>query len=278
MYSRKVAIYRPRFKENFIQGMLAEIGDLWRSRYVGVNLFRVKLSERYQGSVLGVLWSVITPVVMMVIMAIIFPLIMKMRVENYVVYLFSGLVVFRLLSSTISMGGNAVVGYKALISKVALPSMLYPIVIVAVEFTNFLLVMVALHLVALAFSFEINTHLLYLFVSIVITLFFCIGLASLLSLFVVYYRDIKQILEMVVQGLFYLTPIIYPVTMIPEKYHVFMEFNVMFQFVRLFHQAIYSSSPPVWGYMIVPLALTTVMFLLGLVMHRRLGRQLVFRL
>ncbi|WP_038246575.1 ABC transporter permease [Ghiorsea bivora] len=278
MYSRKVVVYRPRFKENFIQGMLAEIGDLWRSRYVGVNLFRVKLSERYQGSVLGVLWSVITPVVMMVIMAIIFPLIMKMRVENYVVYLFSGLVVFRLLSSTISMGSNAVVGYKALISKVALPSMLYPTVIVAVEFANFLLVMVALHFVALAFSFEINTHLLYLFVSIVITLFFCIGLASLLSLFVVYYRDIKQILEMAVQGLFYLTPIVYPIMMVPEKYHVFMEFNVMFQFVRLFHQAIYSSSPPVWGYMVAPLGLAIVVFLLGLAMHRRLGRQLVFRL
>jgi len=155
--------------------------------------------------------------------------------------------------------------------------MLYPTVIIAVEFANFVLVMVALHFVALAFSFDVNTHLLYLLAAIVVTLIFCIGVASLLSLFVVYYRDVKQVLEMVVQGLFYLTPIIYPITMIPERFHSLMEFNVMFQFVRIFHHAIYSPIPPIWGDMVVPTLLAVITFSTGLVLHRRLGRQLVFR-
>lgn len=277
MYKRKSVLYLPRHDEGIFKGLVEELKLLWVSRFVALNLFQVKLYERYQGSVLGVLWSVITPTLMMVIMSLIFPLLMRMKVENYVVYLFSGLIVWRLISSAISLGGNAIVGYKPLITKVALPSMLYPIVVVMVEFANFIVVMAALHVIAWLFGFAVNTHLLYLLAAVLITALFCVGVSALLSLLVVYFRDVKQILEMIVQGFFYLTPIIYPIAMIPEKYHILMEFNIFYHFVNLFHQAIYEPGKPDWSDMLIPLIVTFVLLFISLLLHRRLGRQLVFR-
>ncbi len=277
MYSKRSATYLPHHNIGYTKGMVEELRSLWKSRFVGATLFQVRLSERYQGSGLGVLWSVVAPVLTMIVIAIIFPLLMRMKVENYVVYLFSGLIVWKFISSAITAGGDAAVGYKALITKVALPSFLYPVVVVSVEFVNFVLILIALHGIALLFGFDINTHLFYLLVAMFVTLLFCVGIASFFSLLVAYYRDVRQVLDVIVQACFYLTPIIYPITMIPEKYHMIIEFNVFYQFVRIFHQAIYQPGPPVWQYMIAPAVLAIVFFLAGLAAHHRFGRQLVFR-
>jgi len=277
MYSKKSVIYLPRHKEKLFRGFTEEARILWGSRQVGFNLFRVRLVERYAGSYLGVIWSVLAPVLTMIVIALIFPLLMRVRIENYIVYLFSGLLAWRFLSSAILAGGNSILDYKELIQKAPLPTMLYPAVVICIEFVNFLLVMVSLYIMASIFGYNLNIHAGFLLVTIFITLIFCIGIASLFGILIAFFRDIQQILEVIVQAFFYLTPIIYPLSMIPEKYQSLIELNIFYQFIRLYHQAIYSPDSPVWQDMVIPFLLSFAVFMAGLLVHRWYGRELVFR-
>lgn len=278
MYSQKTVTYLPRYKENIFRSLIEECKAIWKSRQVGFNIFNVRLAERYEGAYLGVAWSVIAPVLTMVAIAIVFPFLMRIKVENYIVYLVSGLLVWRFISTALLAGGESIVGYKELIQKVPLPTMLYPIVIICIEFVNLVLVMLVLYVCALIFDYEIYVHLPYLLAAVFVTLLFTIGIASLLSVLITYFRDIRQILDVVIQAFFYLTPIIYPLSLIPEKYIWLMNLNVFFQYIQLFHMAIYSSEPPVWGAMLIPAIIAGLLLIIGLIVHRRFGRQLIFRL
>lgn len=278
MHSNKKVIYLPRHEESVLQGLIDEASSLWENREVGFNLFRVRLRERYEGSYLGVTWSVLAPVLTMIAIALVFPLLMRVKVENYVIYLFSGLLVWRFVSSAMLAGGDSVLGYKELIQKAPLPTMLYPTVVICIEFMNFSLVMAALYVVALIFGYQLHIHPIYLLAATIVTMVFSIGVAALFSVVITFFRDIRQVLDVIVQAFFYLTPIIYPISMIPDKYHSLMELNVFYQFVRLYHQAIYSPNSPVWFDMLVPALISCVVFVAGLIAHRWYGRQLVFRL
>ncbi|MDQ6990711.1 MAG: ABC transporter permease [Mariprofundaceae bacterium] len=278
MYSKKSVTYLPRHKENLFQGLIEEARSLWESREVGLNLFRVRLRERYEGSYLGVAWSVLAPVLTMIAIALVFPLLMRVKVENYVIYLFSGLLVWRFVSSAMLAGGESVLGYKELIQKAPLPTMLYPMVVICIEFINFILVMACLYVVATLFNYELHIHPIYLLGATFVTMVFSIGVAALFSVVITFFRDIRQILDVIVQAFFYLTPIIYPISMIPDKYHSLMELNIFYQFVRLYHQAIYSPNSPDWHDMLIPALISCVVFVAGLIVHRWYGRQLVFRL
>jgi len=278
VYSQKTVTYHPRYKENIFCSLMEESQAIWKSRQVALNIFSVRLSERYEGAYLGIAWSVIAPVLTMLAIAIVFPFLMRFKIENYIVYLFSGLLAWRFISTALMAGGESIIGYKELIQKVPLPTMLYPIVVIAIEFVNLILVMSVLYVFAVFFGYSLNIHPFYLLVTIFVTLVFTIGLASLLSVLITYFRDVRQILDVGIQAFFYLTPIIYPTSMIPDKYAPLMECNVFFQFIRLFHQAIYSPVPPVWQYMLIPSVIASIVCIAGLIVHRRYGRQLVFRL
>lgn len=278
MYKAKTVTYRPRFKESVLRSLLEETKSLWANRQVGLNIFSVRLSERYEGAYLGIAWSVIAPVLTMVAIAIVFPLLMRVKIENYIVYLFAGLLAWRFISMALLAGGESIVGYKELILKVPLPTMLYPIVVIAIEFVNLILVMSVLYIFSMIFDYEVHIHPAYLLVTMLITFVFTIGISALLSILVTYFRDVRQLLDVGIQAFFYLTPIIYPISLIPDKYALLMEWNVFYQFIRLFHQAIYATGSPVWSYMIIPSFLAVGVLVLGLIAHRRYGRQLVFRL
>ncbi|ATX80298.1 ABC-2 type transport system permease protein/lipopolysaccharide transport system permease protein [Mariprofundus aestuarium] len=248
----------------------------WSARLVGWNLLRDRTSKRYAGSFLGVVWSLLSPLLTLIAIALVFPLLMRMKMENYVVYLFSGLVVWRFVVSSLKAGGDSILSSKTLVQKVALPSILFPMVVTASEFVNFLLVFVALNVVALFFNFAISPHWGYFILAAMVTLVFCMGLAAVFSVVVVYLRDIKYVLDVITQAFFYLTPIIYPISLIPEQYRIFMEFNVFMHFVELFHQAIYYQGVVDWSLFVIPTSLAVLMFFAGAFVHVKWGRMLVY--
>jgi len=273
---KHTVVYLAHDEIPILTGMKNLLQATWSARLVGWNLLRDRTARRYSGSLLGVAWSVLSPLLTLIAIALIFPLLMRMRMENYVVYLFSGLIVWRFVVSSLKVGGESVLSNKVLVQKVALPSLLYPVVVTLSEFINFILVFLSLNVVGMFLDFVVSPHWGYFALAAAVTLLFCIGLAAVFSVTVVYFRDIKHIVDVITQAFFYLTPIIYPISMIPEQYRVYLDLNVFMHFVELFHQAIYFQGEVDWSLFVIPSTLALLTFFLGVFVHVKWGKMLVY--
>ncbi len=259
-------------------GSIGLVKEIFQFRRVIFNLVRQKITRNYIQAKLGVLWIVIGPTLTIMVLALLFPLLMRNKMENFIVYLFSGLVVFTFVSTSINGGAGCIISREGLIKKIYLPKIIFPIIDTTSELVSVSLTLCALHLIALIFSFDVHTNIVYLILAIFLTYGFCLGITAVLSIAAAIVRDIQQIPSMIMRALFFLTPIIYPISALPEKAQKIMEFNPLFQYVRLFHTTIYGSENPDWGYFFWPVILTFSSLVLGLLVQWRFGRVVIYYL
>ncbi len=276
--SQEEIVYSASVRQNPLRGSLQLLEEIWNKRQLLVVLLQAGLRQRYKGSYLGVLWTMLNPLMMMLGLAIVFPLIIKFKMENYIVYLFSGIVAWGMISSSVVGGSDSILANQGFLRKVYVPKILFPIISVSVELVNFIVTIVVLHFIALIFGFSISTDVVYLAAATVLTYLFGISLAGITSILVVYFRDLKFMMGNLMQTLFYLSAVIFPVSLLPEKYQFLMEFNIFYQFVRLFHQAIYEPGAGDWAYFTIPLILVASMLTLVVYLHQKLDSQLMYRI
>ena len=253
---RSTVIYKSAPDEGIKEGLINLLTYLFSMRYIFYVLLKGNIKKRYKGSYLGVLWALLNPIISMLGMAIIFPLIVKFKMENYLIYLFSGILIWGFISSATVSGGDAILGNQSLARKIYIPKIIFPYVVVSSEAINLLIATFAFHLIALAFGLHIETNLTYLCCAIVVSYMFGLGVASITSVVIVYYRDIKYIMGVIMQSLFFVSAIIFPVSVIPEKYVHYLEMNPFYHYVRLFHEAIYSGASADWRYFIPPVLIS----------------------
>jgi ABC-type polysaccharide/polyol phosphate export permease len=259
-------------------GLVGYLRSLRNYRFVFSNMYLSRFHKRYQDSTLGILWSAMTPLLMMTAMAIIFPLIMRHQMENYLTYLFSGVLSWSLLSASFMGASEVLLTNKGMMKKVYLPKIIFPAAGIAVDATNFALVALVLHVVLVLFGASIHTDWLYLLCAMLVQSLFCFGVASIICVVATYFRDIKHILGVFMQAFFYLTPIIYPETAIPTRFLWVMELNPFYQFVRLFHQGIYFGESANWSFFIPPLMVALLTAVLGVLVQYKYDRVIVYRL
>lgn len=269
-------IYR-EVNSGFISGVRQLLQELFNKRRLLIMLLLTALNKRYKGSYIGFFWTLLNPFFHMLSLALVFPLIVRFRMDNYVIYLFSGTLAWSMISASIVGGGESILANSSFIRKIYVPKIIFPIVRVSVELVNSLAVIIILHFIAMVFHFKIHTNLLYLAAAIALTFWFSVAMASITSVLTVYFRDIKHILAVLMQPLFYLSAIIFPVSLLPEKYRYLIEFNFFYQFVRLFHQAIYYGNQAQWVYFAKPFLLACLLSVIALYIHQKLDRSLVYR-
>jgi len=270
--------FLPHVEGGLFQGLADQIRDLYGCRSLVAQLYRYRLKERYHGSGLGLLWTLVNPLLMMAGLALIFPLLIRVSMADYILYLFAGITTWGLISGAVAGGGESVLSNAGLIRRIYVPRQVFPFVTVLIEITNLAVALIALHLIGVLFGLHISTKLSYLVAAIFVTGFFVIGVAYIFSILVVYFRDLKHIMGVGLQAIFYVTPIIYPVTMLPENAQAIMEWNPFFQFVRLFQLAIYSPAAADWSFFAIPGLIAAAVLLAGMLMQWRFGRVLIYRL
>jgi len=245
---------------------------------VFVNRVISLLHKRYHDSLLGILWAAMTPLLMMTVMALVFPLILRFSVDDYLTYLFSGILSWGFMSAAITGTSQVLLNNKGMMKKVYLPKIIFPASSIVVEAVNFSMVALVLHMVLAAFGQSIHTNWLYLLSAMFVQALFCFGMATTICVMATYFRDLKHILGVVMQAFFYLTPIIYPVTIIPEQYRSLMELNPFYLFVRLFHQAIYLGDTADWALLILPAVVASIAAILGILVQYKFDRVIMYRL
>ncbi|MBW1671566.1 MAG: ABC transporter permease [Deltaproteobacteria bacterium] len=204
--------------------------------------FTREIRGRFAGSMGGSFWLLVTPLSHILIYSFVFGMILKIRLshqevgtDSFVLFLLAGLFPWMAFSEGLIRCTGILIENANIITKVVLPIELLPTVgLSGTFFING--VGMSFFVIYLVWAGFISWTWLWLPVLILLFFLFALGLAAFLSALCVFLRDTQQILPIIVFVWFYLTPIIYPISMIPSKFHSYLYFNPAFPFIELFRQ------------------------------------------
>ena len=268
------ATKRPTFFEYIIKNLIEGI----HYRFVLSNFVGTNLSSRYRRSFLGFLWSLLNPLLTMLIMALVFSSLYKLPFQEFVFYLFSGLLPWNFIANTLNAGANSIISSEGYLKKVYLPAMIFPLTTLGVEMVNFVFSMVSMFLLMLLFGAKFTYSLLLLPFAFVPLLLFLFGLVLIFSVVTVYFRDFSHILGIILVATLYLTPIFYQLSFLSVELQQWLVYNPFYHFVNLFHLIIYEGQFPElfeWG---LCLLLASISAVTGLWVLYKKENSLIYRL
>jgi lipopolysaccharide transport system permease protein len=197
--------------------MVGHLAELYRFRVLIGTLVLRELRARYRGSFLGFLWSFLNPLLLMLVYVLVFAVYLRVPMENYAVFLFTGLLPWLWFSSSLGHATGVIVGSGALVKRIIFPAEILPLVSVLSNLINLLLSLPLLFGFLLVFGVRPGAVLAFLPLLLAIQLLLTVGLALPLAALNVHLRDVEQILSNALVLLFFLSPILYPVTTVPAQ-------------------------------------------------------------
>lgn len=205
--------------------IVEQVKELYRYRGLIWNLALRELKARYRGSMLGFLWSFLNPLLLMSVYALVFSVYLRFDMESYVVFLISGLLPWMWFSSALLDSSGSILAGGNLIKKILFPAEVLPFVSVLASGMNFLLSLPILLVFAVLFKLPIGWSLLTLPIIFGIQMALSIGVGFMVAALCVHYRDIQHVLGNLLTLWFFVTPIIYPLTQIPERFRFTVSLN-----------------------------------------------------
>jgi len=206
--------------------------EIWNYRHLVKKIALSELKLRYKNSVLGLLWSLLEPLLIFIVLYFVFSYLMKLNVEHYQLFLFLGIICWDLLEKGTTMGLYSITAKPTLIKKVYFPREVLVVgmcstalLMVFFELAVFLLFMLVLGVIppmtALIFPFVLLGEFIIV-----------VGLSLALSALNVYYKDVQYIWAVLLRAGFFLTPVIYPVSIYPPQYAGLFLLNPMAQIIE----------------------------------------------
>ncbi|MBO2944786.1 ABC transporter permease [Paenibacillus sp. F411] len=187
---------------------------------------------RYRRSILGVLWSLLNPLLIMVVQYLVFSTLFRFDIPNYAVYLLSGIVMFNYMSEATGQSMTCILQNASLINKVYIPKYIYPLSRVLSSGVNFMLSLLALYIVIISQGITINLSHIAMVFAVGCLFIFTLGVSLFLSAVMVFFRDTQFLYSIVITIWTYLTPIFYPESILPSYMASILEFNPMYHFIR----------------------------------------------
>lgn len=204
-----------------------------RYKFLLLQLISRDFKVKYKRSFLGIIWSLLYPLLMMGVMAIIFSKVFKFSVPgvNYLVYLMTGLVMFNYYSEASNLALGSIVGNFSLINKVYIPKYIFPLSKCLFVGINFLLTLIPLYLIIFITGQGINIYHLLLPIAFLCLLMFTIGMGFILSTITVFMRDMFYIYGIIITIWTYFTPIMYDISMLSEKWIWIFKLNPLYMYI-----------------------------------------------
>lgn len=199
--------------------VLEHLGELFRHRALVASLVRRDLKARYRGSVLGYVWTLLNPLLLLFVYQLVFTKYTRaVELPHYVVFLFTGVLPWLWLSGSIAVGSGAIVGGSNLITRVCIPPQVLPAVTVLSTLVNFLLALPMAVAAALVAGIVPGPAVLLLPLVILLELAFVYALVLALATLTVRFRDVTFLVQSLLTLWFFLTPIAYPLAHVPDAY------------------------------------------------------------
>jgi len=254
-----------------------ELVEAWRYRGLIWQLVRRDILTRYKRSFLGVAWTMLNPLGTMLVLAIAFSRLFG-RVESYPAYLLSGLVIWTFFSQVTSASMNQMVWGGSLLNRIYVPRTAFVVSSIGTGLVNVMLSLVPLVIVFLFTGVSIHWTAFFALIAVLFTAFFALGVSLLLSTWAIYFPDVAQMYQIVLSAWMYLTPIIYPESIVPEATQKWIfRFNPMYYMVSIFREALYEGRIPNLRLITVGGGLALIVAALGWYVFTRKADEFAYR-
>lgn len=215
----------------FTKGNLVFV--IWNKyRFLMQQLVARDFKTKYKRSVLGYLWSFLNPLLTMLVQYVVFSTIFKANIDNYPVYLLTGIILFNFFSEAVGQGLSSIVSNAQLITKVYVPKYIYPVTKVASTSINLFISIIPLLLVVLLTGVKVTKSIFLLPFVLGCLLLFCVGMVLLLSSAMVFFRDTQYLWGIFSMIWMYATPLFYPENIIPDHFKFIQTFNPMYHMIK----------------------------------------------
>lgn len=247
--------------------------ELWDYRELFYFFTWRDIKVKYKQTFLGVVWALLQPFVMMVVFSVFFGRVLKVPSDNipYPVFVYSGLIFWNLFSSGVSHAAESMVGNANIIKKIYFPRLIIPLSSILVSVFDFMMTLIAYVALLVYYHQHVNILLLILFfiAGLIITLLTTFGLGTLLSALNVKYRDFRYVIPFLIQSLLFLTPVIYPISIVDNKLlKILLSLNPMAGAISLARSAITGVALDV-PTLLLSLAAAVILFIAGLAVFRK---------
>jgi len=237
------------------------------------NLTISDLKVKYQSSVLGFAWSLLNPLLMMLVLYFVFMNVFRFEQENFALYLLIGIIAWRFLANGTMAAMSSIVGRPGLVTKLYIPRQILVVSSVLSSFISSTLEFVVL--IPLLFILGATVTLNVLFFPLVHGIYFLIvyGVSLALASLFVYFRDLNQVWDVVMQAGFFLSPIVYPISIIPEAFLEYYMLNPMTVLIETYREFLLYGVTPSLASLLALLAVGAVMVAAGTLVFKRLERR-----
>lgn len=244
--------------------MSTYIQNFLRFRPLLGELMARDIKIKYRRSVLGVLWTLLNPLLMMVVLSVVYSNLFKFDIENFSLYLLSGQVMFNFYSDATTSSMNAILGSASLIKKIYVPKYLFVLSRVCSSVINFLAAFLAMILVMLVSRVDLHYTVFLSFVPVVLLVVFSLGIGLILSAITVKFRDVMHLYSVFVTVIMYLTPVIYPMSILPDWLIIFVKANPLTNYLTMFRDVMLNNMIFSAGDLLIGIAEAIAALILGL--------------
>lgn len=248
--------------------MLLALEELWRYRNLGHLLVSKELKLRYRRSVLGFAWTMLNPLLTMLILTVVFSHVMRVQVEKFPVFVLSALLPWNFFAQSVAGGSLSIVHNESLLRNVRVPRAVFPLALVGSHLVNYLLALIPLLLVMFWQGVPLRPAVVALPYCLLALALFTAGVVLVASAGTVFFRDLAQIIEVGMTALFYLTPVIYPLSIVPEAYVWAFRLNPLYWLVTPFRSMFFEGHFPDAPMLVIGGALGILSFAAGMTMFR----------
>lgn len=253
------------------------IDSFMRYRFLLVELVKKGIKLKYRRSYLGIVWTLLEPLLTMIVLTFVFGTIMKSNggkygQELFPIYILCGRLLYSFFSSATKIGMRSIRSNQAMIKKVYVPKYLYPLSTVIYNYIIFLLSLIILAIVGVVLGIPLTWHTLEAIIPIIVLLIMSIAAALILSTICVFFRDIEYLWDVVLMLIMYCSAIFYFVDGLGEKVQMVIKLNPLyaiienFRHVILLGESIFSSAEEIWflcysaGFSIIALVIGIIVF------------------
>lgn len=223
---------------------IEEAVQLWRYRHLVLEIVARDIKVRYKRSVLGVTWTMLSPLLNMLAMTWVFSFVMRIDVRNFPVYFLTGSIFWAFFGGATSHAASLTIDAMEITRRVYIPRSVFVVAAVGVALVNLVLSLVPLFLIVLFTGFPVHASWLFVPVSIVIGALFTIGVGLVVFTMASRFVDVKETYLVLVQAWFFVTPIVYTPANVPERYRFIIRYNPMTYLVEVFRAPLYNGWLP----------------------------------
>jgi ABC-type polysaccharide/polyol phosphate export permease len=245
--------------------------EIWQFRQLLLSLVARDLKVKYQRSALGLLWTLLNPLLMVLVFVAVFTSVLRIRVDGFWAFLISGIFAFQFATVSMNRATSILRSYSGLRRSVAFPSEIAVLSTLLAKLAEFLIEMAIVIFAIFVFYHHGAPVTVVLLPVLIIVLFLLVaGLVFPLSVISVMYYDVEHAMPSIMRLLFFISPIMYPVSMIPENLLPYFYLNPFVGLIQLFHMILYEGVWPPWQLLTAVSAVSVGIFFVGFWIFQKL--------